>query len=274
MTSVVTVLASAPGAMSGGETAVFFILAPIAVLGALGMLFSRNAVHSALWLVATMLSLGVFYMAQAGPFLGVVQIIVYTGAIMILFVFVLMLVGRDASDSMVETLRGQRTYAAWFGIAFAALVGVTVYRATHDLGSVGLNEANAAYGSNVHGVAALIFTDYLFAFELTSALLITAAVGAMVLAHIERGPKKSQKDRAIERFASDKPHPLAGPGVFATSHSVATPALLPDGQIANESQAPGIEMQRLARGHLAGRGHISGVQPTASTPATTEGEGA
>ena len=103
MSSVTTVLAAAPGVMSGGETAVFFILAPVAVLGALGMLFSRNAVHSALWLVATMLSIGVFYMAQSGPFLGTTQIIVYTGAIMILFVFVLMMVGRDASDSTVET---------------------------------------------------------------------------------------------------------------------------------------------------------------------------
>ena len=153
-------------------------------------------------------------------------------------------------------------------------MGVTVYRSTHDYQSVGLDQVNAAAGGNVQGLAGLIFTDYLFAFELTSALLITAAVGAMVLAHVERGPIKTQKERALERFASDAPYPLVGPGVFATSHSVATPALLPDGQIANESQAPGIEMQRLARGHLAGRGHISGVQPTASTPATTEGEGA
>jgi NADH-quinone oxidoreductase subunit J len=272
MTELTTVLANAPGDMSDGETLVFFVLAPLAVLGAIGMLFSRNAVHSALWLVATMLSMGVFYMAQAGPFLGVIQIIVYTGAIMILFVFVLMMVGRDASDSTVETLRGQRAYAAWFGIGFAALVGVIVYQSTHDMASVGLDETTAAAGGNVQGLAALIFTDYLFAFELTSALLITAAVGAMVLAHIERGRIKTQKERALERFASDAPHPLTGPGVFATSHSVATPALLPDGSIASESQSAGVEMLPMSRGHLIGRG-ADGSLRTIDIP-TGEGEDA
>ena len=269
MTELTTVLANAPGPMSDGETLIFFVLAPLAVLGALGMVFSRNAVHSALWLVATMLSIGVFYMAQAGPFLGVIQIIVYTGAIMILFVFVLMMVGRDASDSTVETLRGQRAFAAWFGVGFAALAGVIVFRSTQGMTSVGLDEATATAGGNVQGIAALIFTDYLFAFELTSALLITAAVGAMVLAHIERGKIKGQKERALERFASDAPHPLVGPGVFATSHSVATPALLPDGSIAAESQSTGVEMLPMAKGHLIGQASDG----TRRTIATTAGEG-
>lgn len=270
MTELTTVLANAPGAMSAGETLVFFVLAPLAVIGALGMLFSRNAVHSALWLVATMLAMGVFYLAQAGPFLGVIQIIVYTGAIMILFVFVLMMAGRDASDSTVETLRGQRAYAAWFGIGFAALVGAVVFQSTRDMASAGLNDATAAAGGNVEGIAALIFTDYLFAFELTGALLITATVGAMVLAHIERGKPKGQKARALERFASDAPHPLVGPGVFATSHSVATPALLPDGSIAPESQSTGVEMLPMSRGHLIGRA-ADGSTRTVDIP-TREGE--
>ena len=101
--------------LGGGETVVFWVLGPIALAGALGMVFSRNAVHSALWLVNTMLALGVFYVVQEAPFLGAVQIIVYTGAIMILFLFVLMLVGRDSSDSVVETLRGQRVAATVLG---------------------------------------------------------------------------------------------------------------------------------------------------------------
>ena len=117
----------------GGETVVFWVLGPIALAGALGMVFSRNAVHSALWLVNTMLSLGVFYVVQEAPFLGAVQIIVYTGAIMILFLFVLMLVGRDSSDSVVETLRGQRVAATVLGIGFAGLVGAGIARATEDL---------------------------------------------------------------------------------------------------------------------------------------------
>src|ERR1700704_613823 len=108
-------LAAAPhpaGYVSPGETIAFWVLGPLALIGALGMLFARNAVHSALWLVLTMLSLGMMYMAQQAPFLGFVQIIVYTGAIMMLFLFVLMLVGKESVDSVVEVLRGQRVAAA------------------------------------------------------------------------------------------------------------------------------------------------------------------
>ena len=104
-------LASGPlvnGQVPLGEAIAFWILGPVALAGAIGMVLMRNAVHSALSLVATMMSLGMFYLIEQGPFLGLVQIIVYTGAIMILFLFVLMLVGRDSSDSIVETLRGQR----------------------------------------------------------------------------------------------------------------------------------------------------------------------
>ena len=102
-----------------GEAVAFWILGPISLAGAIGTVLLRNAIHSALSLVATMFSLGTFYLIEQGPFLGLVQIIVYTGAIMILFLFVLMLVGRDSSDSIVETLRGQRWAAALFGIGFA-----------------------------------------------------------------------------------------------------------------------------------------------------------
>src|SRR6476620_363393 len=85
-----------------GEAITFWILGPISLAGAIGMVLFRNAIHSALSLVATMMSLGAFYVIEQGPFLGLVQIIVYTGAIMILFLFVLMLIGRDSSDSLVE----------------------------------------------------------------------------------------------------------------------------------------------------------------------------
>src|SRR5215207_1082252 len=102
-----TTLAAAAGDAPTGEKVAFWLLAPVALGGAIGMVLARNAIHSALFLVCTMFSLGIFYVLQAGPFIGMVQIIVYTGAIMILFLFVLMLVGRDASDSVVETLRGQ-----------------------------------------------------------------------------------------------------------------------------------------------------------------------
>ncbi|GLY26076.1 NADH-quinone oxidoreductase subunit J [Micromonospora sp. NBRC 101691] len=230
-----TVLAAA-GEVSSGEEITFWILAPLALLGAIGMLWARNAVHSALWLVLTMLCLGVFYVLQAGPFIGMVQIIVYTGAIMMLFLFVLMLVGRDSSDSLIETLRGQRVAAILLGLGFAGLIGGGLARALDGTTPVGLDEANAE--GNVQGIARLLFTKYVFAFELTSALLITAAVGAMVLAHIERRreDKVDQITTMKARFApGNYPGPKPGPGVFATSSSVATPARLPDGRLTERS---------------------------------------
>jgi NADH-quinone oxidoreductase subunit J len=229
--------------LGGGETVVFWVLGPVALAGALGMVLSRNAIHSALWLVNTMLALGVFYVVQEAPFLGAVQIIVYTGAIMILFLFVLMLVGRDSSDSVVETLRGQRVAATVLGIGFAALVGVGIARATEGITATGLDAAQGEAG-NIPAIAELLFTDYLLAFEVTSALLITAAVGAMVLAHIERDPgsRRTQKELSRARFlTSDKPQTLPGPGVFARANSVAVPAILPDGTRSEASLATGIE---------------------------------
>ena len=229
--------------LGGGETVVFWILGPLALAGALGMVFSRNAVHSALWLVETMLCLGVFYVVQEAPFLGAVQIIVYTGAIMILFLFVLMLVGRDSSDSVVETLRGQRTAATVLGIGFAGLVGAGIARATSGLLVHGFGPQGARGVGNVSGIARLLFTRYLLAFEITSALLITAAVGAMILAHIERdaGTRRAQRELSKARFLTARPQTLPGPGVLARGNSVATPALLPDGRPAEDSFATGIE---------------------------------
>ncbi len=243
------------------EAVVFFILAPISVIGGLGMVLARNAVHSALWLVLTMLSLGVFYIVQAGPFIGLVQVIVYTGAIMMLFLFVLMLVGRDASDSVIETLRGQKAVATVLGIGLAGLLGTGVYRATNGLGVVGLDEANQH--GNVQGLASLIFTKYVFAFEVTSALLITAAVGAMLLAHVERRKedKVGQAAKMRERFLpGNYPGPKPGPGVYATSNSVATPAKLPDGNQAGRSISPILPVRELTSAEKADKPTLTGGQ--------------
>ena len=233
-----TTLAAA-AELSTGETVTFWILGPVALAGAFGTVLARNAIHSALFLVMTMASLGAFYFVQEAPFLGAVQIIVYTGAIMILFLFVLMLVGRDSSDSIVETLRGQRVAATVFGLGFAGLAAGCIYRALDDTELVGLAGVNAD-GGNVLRIAELLFTKYLFAFELTSALLITAAVGAMVLAHVEREPseRRTQRQLSRQRYRSARPQPLPGPGVFATTNSIAAPALLPDGTVAEDSISP------------------------------------
>ena len=250
------VVLAAAGEVKGGEAVTFFVLAPISVLCAIGMVWARNAVHSALFLVVTMLCLGTFYVLQSAPFLGMVQIIVYTGAIMMLFLFVLMLVGRDASDSLIETLRGQRMAAVVLGTGFALLVGTGLYRALGEAaGAQGLARANQ--GGNVQGIAALLFTKYVFAFEVTSALLITAAVGAMILAHVEkrREDKMGQPERMRARFLpGNYPGPKAGPGVFATSDSVATPAVLPDGTLADRSISKLLPTRELTSAEAAPKG--------------------
>lgn len=210
----------------------FWILAPIMVIAALGILVVRRAVHAALLLAVVMLSLAVLYLAADAPFLFAVQIIVYTGAILMLFLFVLMLVGVDASDSVVETIRGQRALAAIGGLALGVLLLLGLTQLA--LGpAVGLEAANE--GGNIQGLANVIFSRYVLAFEATSALIITAAVGAMVLAHRERTtPKKTQADLAAERvreYAETGRHlgPLPPPGTYARHNAVDTPALLPDG---------------------------------------------
>jgi NADH-quinone oxidoreductase subunit J len=239
---VITTTLAAGAHVSGGETATFWVLGPISLAGAIGMVAARNAVHSALCLVATMMCLGLFYLVEQGPFLGLVQIIVYTGAIMILFLFVLMLVGRDSSDSLVETLRGQRVAALLFGVGFALLVAITLGRSFTDQSPKDLADVNAN-GENVNSIATELFTKYLFAFELTSALLIVAAVGAMVLAHTEReGPKPTQRELAHLRIRSGRPQPLPGPGVLSSGNAVGTPALLPDGSISQESLLGGTQI--------------------------------
>jgi len=243
--------------VSTGEAWAFWILGSIAVLGALGMVIARNAVHSALWLVLTMLCLGFLYVVNSAPFLGAVQIIVYTGAIMMLFLFVLMLVGRDASDSLIETLRGQRIAAVVLGVGFAILVGTGLARALSHTAAAGLTQANSAYGGNVQGLAALLFTRYVFAFEVTSALLITAAVGAMVLAHLERAKADiaDQVTRMTRRFRPGSyPGPKPGPGVYANTMSVAAPARLPDGNGSERSISAILPVRELSASEAAPKG--------------------
>ena len=211
---------------------VFWILAPLMVVAALGMVVVRKAVHSALLLAVVMISLAVLYAVQDAPFLFAVQIIVYTGAVLMLFLFVLMLVGVDTPDSLVETLRGQRAAAIGLGGVFAFLLVAGITQAT--IGAVvGLDDANK--DGNVPAVAQLLFSKYVFAFEVTSALLVTAALAAMVLAHRERlTPKPTQREMVLQRmrdYAERGVHPgaLPSPGSFARHNSVDTPALLPDG---------------------------------------------
>lgn len=224
-------LALEVGRTATPEAVQFWILAPLAVLAAIGMLLVKKAVHSALLLAWVMISLAIFYIAQDALFLGIVQIVVYTGAVMMLFLFILMLVGVDTSDSLVETIRGNRPTAIVAAFGLGGLLISLIGRATLGQTAVGLRTAN--YGGNVQNIAAQLFTKYVWAFEVVSALLITAALGAMVLAHSTSGKSRTaQRDQSIARFRKDSLAEAAGlpaPGVYARHNAVDVPALLPDG---------------------------------------------
>ena len=219
---------------STGEALTFWLLGTLAVIGAIGVVLAVNAVYSAMFLAMTMIILAVFYMIEDAVFLGVVQVVVYTGAVMMLFLFVLMLIGVDSAESLKETLRGQRAAAVITGIGFGILLIAAIGNATTG-GFVGLTNANS--NGNVEGLAALIFSRYLWAFELTSALLITAAVGAMVLAHRERFERrKTQRELSEERFRpGGHPTPMPSPGVYARHNAVDVAAMLPDGSYSQVS---------------------------------------
>lgn len=225
------------GEVGTGEAVLFWISGTLAVIGALGMVISRKAVHSALFIALTMINLAILYVANSAPFLGMVQIIVYTGAVMMLFLFVLMVVGVDSSDSLIETIKGQRVAALLMGIGLSILLIAGLGNGLMETSSAGLAAANAANGGNVEGIAALIFGEYLIAFEVTAALLITAAMGAMILTHRELWyPKRTQRQLSEARFAAGShPGQQPPPGVYARHNAVDTPALLPDGSTSDHS---------------------------------------
>jgi NADH-quinone oxidoreductase subunit J len=232
---------------STGEAVAFWVLAPIAVLAAVMIVLSRKAVHSALWMATTMIILAVFFIMQGGIFLGVVQVVVYTGAVMMLFLFVLMLVGVDASDSFVETLRAQRVAAILLAAGVGSLLVAGVSRSTFPE-APGVGPANDASGGHVEAIAEAIFTRYVFTFEVVSIVLITAAVGAMALTHKERlTARKPQRVLAVERVRSSHPTPYPSPGVYAQHNAVDTPALLPDGTAAEASVPEELRRQGTVR---------------------------
>ncbi len=163
------------------------------------------------------------------------HIFVYTGAVMMLFLFVVMMVGVDHSESLVETLKGQKLLTTLLSLGVLGLLFSAIGQVTYD-GNPDLSAINNDPG-NVEGVAYLIFGKYVALFQITSALLVTATLGAMVLAHRERLlPKPTQREWSEKRFREGKN--LAGlpvPGVYARHNAVGTPALLPDGSIAELS---------------------------------------
>ena len=257
--SAALILADPVASTGGGETFLFWVGSAVCVAGALGLIFCKKAVHSALCLCTVMIFLALFYMAQGAIFLGVVQIVVYTGAIMMLFLFVLMLIGIDTTEVLTENIRGQRWAAVFFAVVFGAvMLGVIAH--AHLGAFKGLDAANAQYGGNVPSLANLLFSKYYWAFEVSSAVLITSALGAMVLAHRERvHARKTQRELSEERFKRFERDPrtivtpMPNPGVFAQHNAVDTPALLPDGSTSELS----------VNATLRSRGMLRGIRPLA-----------
>jgi len=235
------------------------------VAAGLGMVLARRAVHCAILLAAVMLSLAVLYAMAGAPFLAFVQVIVYTGAVLMLFLFVLMLVGVSSADSIVETIKGQRLAAGIAGIGLLTLLALTIGHAAIG----GAKPLTSGFNTgNVSGIATLIFTRYVFPFEVTSALLIVAGLGAMVLAHRERtSPKPTQRELSRKRIASGHPTPLPGPGTYAQHNAVDMPALLPDGTTSRLSVSPVFAPRSLAGTSLpGGQEALPGVTGSEGTP--------
>ena len=230
-------LAISVGQTQTPEAVLFWVLAPLTVAAALAMLLVKKAVHSAILMASVVINLAIFYIAQDALFLGIVQIVVYTGAVMMLFLFILMLVGVDSSDSLTETIPGLRPIAITAAVGFGGLLVSLIGRATLGRNAIGLEAANSL--GNVQGIAQLLFSRYVWPFEVVSALLITAALGAMVLAHHQSiQVRPTQRQLSTQRFRGQSLANAAGlpaPGVFARHNAVDVPALLPDGTPAANS---------------------------------------
>jgi NADH-quinone oxidoreductase subunit J len=210
LTDAVVAQAAAPSGSATAEFVLFIVVGAVALGSGVALVAMRNAVHAALMLVINFFAIAVLYGLLQAQFLAVIQIIVYAGAIMVLFLFVLMLLGVSRDEMIGRRLRGQRGAAILLGLVLFGLLGAAVggpylgsdsacvagaagqsqggqaqggqAAADGDTGTcVGLAEANGVDGGNVAGLGRLLFTEYVWPFEVTSVLLVIAALGAMVL---------------------------------------------------------------------------------------------
>lgn len=251
-----------PGAeITGMEVGVFWLLSAVAVAGGMGLLFARKAVHAAVSMALVMVTLGIIYIVQNAEFVGIIQIFVYSGAVMMLFLFVVMMIGVDASDSMVETIRGHRGWAFAAGLVFLGFAVYGLSRVSWPA-PVGLEQAQAE--GSVTALAREIFERQVLPFEVLGALLVIAVMGAMVLAHGDRLlPKTSQRRASQDKLRSGRW--LAGkpnPGVYARHNAADTPALAPDGTPVEES----VPRALVARGQVTDPGAYR-LPQAAGTPA-------
>ncbi len=202
----------------------FWVIALITVIPALGLLFARKAVYVAMAVVLVMVGLAAAYVTLDAPFLGVVQIVVYTGAVMMLFLFVVMLVGVDQREELRETIKGQR----WIGVFTAVGLGAFL---VSIVGRVALPVGEPTSGEPDE-IARVLFERYVLVIEVLGFLLITAAVGALVLTYVPRlKPRRTQLEVQRDRVRIGA-HPVNKPmpGVYARHNALDVPALDPEGE--------------------------------------------
>lgn len=235
--------------MSGpGEATLFWVVAAVMVAGAVGVLLFRKAAYAALSMVVVMVGLAVIFFMLEAPFNGAVQIIVYTGAILMLFLFVIMMIGLGATDGYMDQRREYVVGGVIFGIAFAGMFIASVL--VSAVPGPGTFDRDPYSNVPVTSLAAELFGEHWMTIQLTAMLLITAAVGAVVLTHSDLlGPKLTQKTVAKARmkaFAQDQHHigQLPSPGVYATGNAVDHPAIAGDTLDVVEESVPRVLRQR------------------------------
>ena len=229
----------------------FWVIAIITVVPALSLLFARKAVHVAISVAIAMIGLAAAYIMLAAPFLGMVQIVVYTGAVMMLFVFVLMLIGVSGKESLVETIKGQR----WIGILVAAGIGIFL---TGVISRVTLNVAEPPTVGNPNEIAGALFGRQVVVIETLGFVLIVAAVGALVLTHVPRLTRKhTQKEIAEDRVrVGANPVNKPMPGIYARHNALDVPALDPHGNLIDESISRVLEVRHQTQTEEPYRAHL------------------
>ena len=264
-TSLATALLPAPQ-LGLGESILFGVVAVIAVVCALGVLTAKRAVYAAVNMIMIMICLATLYIANSAPFLGAVQIVVYTGAVMMLVLFVIMLVGVAADESIADTVSGHKLLSSLMGLGLV----ITLVTALMRSQLVGPAKFSAEIADDSIGsLAKVLFNDYATVMELTGLLLITAALGALTLTHREsatkrRGQAQVAKDK-LEAYAKRGEHPGQKPfsGVYATTNSAAAPAVDASGKLLDESVSRVLRI----RGQMLNTGALV---PKASAPFPVE----
>ncbi|MBE6482539.1 MAG: NADH-quinone oxidoreductase subunit J [Actinomyces ruminicola] len=236
---------TADGSLSGGETVLFAVVSAIMVACGFILLTAKRAVNAAVSMILIMICLAVLYVANEAPFLGIIQVVVYTGAVMTLVLFVIMLVGVGGDEPVAAHSAATKWLLAVFGIGLIAVIAAVVWRTAFPA-ATGLDVGDEAIPQSL---AAVLFGDHVVTMELTGILLITAAVGALTLTHRQRvRPRLSQRDRVDARmraYAASGAHPGQKPmsGVYASTNTAAAPALSASGEALEESVSPVLRMR-------------------------------